>query len=148
MAADEIENGTGEEDEEIDQEVLLTRMLARTLEDFALLPPENKWFVKASDWLFGELKELLPSDDREENYTIDDVCEFFGGKPSKLRQTALFMRRFNMNLSKFNELYWSEEDEGKDEKVSSRKVKVTWKKRHKSRKVKRKIRVTWKGRRS
>jgi len=131
---------------DIDEEQLLLTMLKRSLEDFAILPESNKWFEAASGWLFGESRILLASDNRLENFTLEDVCEFFGGKnPQKVRDVALTMRRFGLNMKQFIDLYWSDryEDDGDAERYKGKRIKVVW---HRSRKGQTTIKVIWEGR--
>ena len=96
--------------EEIDKETLLIRMLERVLDDYALLKSNHKNYKSAKDWLFGETKPLLEKDNRGSNYTIENVCTIFAGKPIRIRRVALFMRRFRLSCKKFSEIYWDDDE--------------------------------------
>jgi len=108
-------------EEDIDQFRLCASMLQRALDDFAMLDPKKsernrQWFEDAKNWLFGENKKLTGfGDSKVNNFTIQDVCDFFHGDVEKVRNAALFMRRFKMNSSKFTKIYFSNiEDEEED----------------------------------
>lgn len=106
MAGDEkVDEG---EELRVDRGALLVSMLERALEDYALIHSGDKNYLNAKHWLFGEKKPLSPSDGRDSNYTLEQVCDVLGGEPQRVRKVALFMRRFRLNCKQLVRIYWDE----------------------------------------
>lgn len=101
---------------ELDEERIINELLFRTLNDFALIDPnKNSWcervWREARDWIFGEAKPLKQDDPRLDNFTIDRVCEVLGrGSKRRIRDVALFMRRFRLDCSMFAKIWWDENE--------------------------------------